>query len=266
MFSFLCCEETAPPKDDTAFMPDAQAVIPNDERGLEVIVEDDSGTVPSNVEPDVKDETPSVVETAAPLVVETAVVEPVAKDEPMDVSPIVEGVQPTSAEPASASLPEKFTLEVQLKQGLLGAKFDGITVVDVTAQKMAALAGIKKGYKVSAYAGESVPEGQTAKELSNWLLLKLQGPRPAVVQFDPPVLDVKFADGPLGVKFQGVQVIEVTPGQQADKAGVKVGSSLLRFGSERVPSGKTDPQLVEWLGQRLAEPRPVVVKFNSATP
>eukprot|EP00930_Biecheleria_cincta_P009019 TRINITY_DN110640_c0_g1_i1.p1 TRINITY_DN110640_c0_g1~~TRINITY_DN110640_c0_g1_i1.p1 ORF type:complete len:288 (-),score=68.36 TRINITY_DN110640_c0_g1_i1:131-961(-) len=272
MFSFFCCEESPQTKDDNVFSPETLPVLGNDEHErLPQVAVNNRVEEAATEAGSAKDETPpAVVETAAPAVEEAVVVEPAVKDEPMDAGPIVKGSEdlgaatgnePSKAEPAVAPLPEKFTLEVELKKGLLGAKFDGVTVVEVTAGQQASFAGIKKGYKVSVYAGESVPEGNP-QELSNWLLQKLQGPRPAIVQFERPILEVTVSEGPLGVKFQGLKVIEVTPGQQAENAGVKVGYSVVSFGSERPPPGKADSQLVEWLGQRLAAPRPVVVKFD----
>jgi len=107
-----------------------------------------------------------------------------------------------------------------------------------------------------------VPEGKTAGELSQWLLQKLQGPRPSVVQFELPVLKATFGEGTLGMKTKGVKVVEVTPGGQADSAGVKAGDALLKFGIERVPAGKTEAEQAAWLSQKLQEPRPVDAKFN----
>lgn len=229
-----------------------------------------------------QDMQPSAAEPALEAAVEVATETPPTKDESMisgaetlkdelphkeqpDVGdkPAVEckDEQAVKDEPASI-LPKVFTKTVTIGSGILGVKFDGATVMNVTPGHQASKVGIKKGYRVLTFGEISAPEDAPAKKLSEWLQEQLKAPRPVQIQFERPVLETVFNDGELGVKFKGSKIVEVTPGLQASNAGVQAGCLLLSIGSECVPAEKTETQMVEWLQQHLKAPRPVVVKFE----
>lgn len=74
--------------------------------------------------------------------------------------------------------------------------------------------------------------------------------------------NVTFKPGTLGVRFDGVTVVNVTPGLQASDAGVKKGYKVLSFGGISVPDDAPAAKLCEWLQEQLKSPRPVQVQFE----